>query len=433
LAACGSSGHVHPEAPRRQCGRSLAQQASVSDSAKRVLGILIDRLTLILALTLMVCATANAHDIPASATLQGWVHPQAESIDMVVRIPLRALRDVDYPQRGPGYLDMPKARSAVEEGVLRWLPQAFELRIDGKAVAPPSLQGWRASLESERPYASWQSAYAHVSSAALPDDMQVPWDQVMIDALLRWPVSGPVQTLSIDPKIDRFGLKVQMSLQALLPDGRTRAWSLHGNEGPVPLDAGLVDVIARFVSLGVLHVFGGMDHLLFVICLVIPIRRLSTMAGLITAFTVGHSLTLVAAALGATPDMPWFAPAVETAIAGSIVWLAIANMLSTGEPRHRWITAGLFGLIHGLGFALALGDGLQFAGDRLVSGLLAFNLGVEIGQLAVLLVVLPLLMAARHLGLPQRALNIVLSAFIAHAAWHWLTERSETLWRALGG
>lgn len=376
---------------------------------------------------------ATAHDIPASATLQGWVRPQAQSVEMVVRIPLRALRDVEYPQRGPGYLDMPRARSAIEEGVERWVPQAFDLRVNGAPAPPASLKGWRVSLESERPYASWQSARAHVGAPALPDQVQVPWDQVMIDVLLAWPVSAPTQALAIEPKIERFGLKVQMSLQAELPDGRTQAWSLRGNPGPVPLDAGLADVLSRFVRLGVMHVLSGIDHLLFVICLVIPIRRVSTLAGVVTAFTVGHSLTLAAAALGYAPKVPWFGPAVEAAIALSIVWLALANILGTGATRHRWIMAALFGLIHGLGFALAMGDALQFAGERLVAGLLAFNLGVEIGQLAVLIVAVPLLHAAVRLGVPERALGIVISAFIAHAGWHWLTERSDTLWRALGG
>lgn len=375
---------------------------------------------------------AHAHDIPASISLQAWVHADDSSVQMVVRIPLRALRDVEYPQRGPGYLDLPRAREAIEEGVLRWVPQAFELKVDGVAAPSAQLKAWRASLESERPYGSWRSARAHVESPALPDATLVPWDQVMVDVLLAWPVVAPLSALSIDPRIERFGLKVALSMQAELPDGRQRIWSLHGGSGPVPLDAGLGDVLSRFVRLGVLHVLGGIDHLLFVISLVLPLRGIATLVGVVTAFTVGHSITLAVAALGHTPTWPWFGPAVETTIALSIVCLAVANLLNLSAPRHRWVLAAVFGLVHGLGFALALGDALQFASDRIVSGLLAFNLGVEAGQLAVVLLALGLLRAAERAGVSQRLLTLVISAFIAHAGWHWLTERADLLWRALG-
>ena len=94
--------------------------------------------------------------------------------------------------------------------------------------------------------------------------------------------------------------------------------------------------------------------------------------------------------------------------------------------RRRWLIAFGFGLVHGFGFSFALRDMLAFAGDHLAVSLLAFNLGVEFGQILVLAVLFPLLvLAGRYL--PRRMLVIVLSAFVAHSGWHWVTERFSTL------
>ena len=92
---------------------------------------------------------------------------------------------------------------------------------------------------------------------------------------------------------------------------------------------------------------------------------------------------------------------------------------------RRWIIAFAFGLVHGFGFSFALRETLQFAGDHLLTSLLAFNVGVEIGQLAVLLVLIPALgLLFRHV-VPERLGIIILSVLVAHTAWHWMIERGE--------
>jgi hypothetical protein len=112
-------------------------------------------------------------------------------------------------------------------------------------------------------------------------------------------------------------------------------------------------------------------------------------------------------------------------IAASIVYMALENILG-GNPTRRWIVAFVFGLVHGFGFAFALRESLQFAGSHLVTALLAFNVGVELGQVAVLLVLVP---AANLLFryVPERLGIIVLSALVAHTGWHWMTERFADL------
>ena len=159
----------------------------------------------------------------------------------------------------------------------------------------------------------------------------------------------------------------------------------------------------------------------------IPLRRLRPLVAIVTAFTIAHSLTLAASALGWVPDGLWFPPLVETLIAASIVFMALENILGTGLGR-RWIVAFVFGLVHGFGFAFALRDSLQFAGDHLALALLAFNLGVELGQVAVLVIMVPALSLLIR-RLPTRPAVIVLSALIAHTAWHWLAERWAQLSR----
>jgi len=171
-------------------------------------------------------------------------------------------------------------------------------------------------------------------------------------------------------------------------------------------------------KLGVEHIITGVDHLVFLFGLLLVGGRLSALLGVVTAFTVAHSLTLGAAALGLLSPPP---AVVEAAIAASILYVGVENLL-VPEPRHRWRLTFVFGLIHGFGFAGALAEvGLR---DHVVPTLLAFNLGVEAGQLGVLAVVLPLLLLARRSAAFQLWGVRLASVGICLAGTAWLIDRT---------
>jgi hypothetical protein len=126
------------------------------------------------------------------------------------------------------------------------------------------------------------------------------------------------------------------------------------------------------------------------------------------------------------PDAAWFPPLVETLIALSIVYMAIENIVAS-RMRRRWMMAFGFGLVHGFGFSFALRESLQFAGSHLLTSLLSFNVGVELGQLLVLLACGPALVFLFRWVVDQRMGTIILSALIAHTGWHWMLERGAQL------
>ena len=97
------------------------------------------------------------------------------------------------------------------------------------------------------------------------------------------------------------------------------------------------------------------------------------------------------------------------------------------EISRRWIIAFAFGIVHGFGFSFALRESLQFAGGHLVTSLLAFNIGVEFGQIAVLVVLIPALGLLFKYVVPERLGIIILSALVVHTGWHWMLERGEQL------
>ena len=212
------------------------------------------------------------------------------------------------------------------------------------------------------------------------------------------------------------------------PGGAERDYEFQGDPGIVPLDPRWFQAAGRFVELGFFHILDGTDHLLFLFCLVIPMRRFRPLVGVITAFTVAHSITLLASAFGLAPDALWFPPLIETLIAASIVYMALENIV-TQNVRHRWIVAFAFGLVHGFGFSFALRQTLQFAGSHLLVSLLSFNVGVELGQLLVLATLIPLLHLLFRFVMTERMGTIILSAFIAHTGWHWLLDRADQLRR----
>jgi hypothetical protein len=181
------------------------------------------------------------------------------------------------------------------------------------------------------------------------------------------------------------------------------------------------------VKLGFMHILDGTDHLLFLFCLVIPFRRFRALIPIVTAFTVAHSMTLIASAYNLAPGALWFPPLIETLIASSIVYMALENIVGGATVHRRWIIAFGFGLVHGFGFSFALKETLQFAGSHLLTSLLGFNIGVELGQLLVLALMVPALeFAFRHM-VAERMGTIILSALVAHTGWHWMMDRADQL------
>ena len=207
----------------------------------------------------------------------------------------------------------------------------------------------------------------------------------------------------------------------------TRALEFTGNPGLVRLGPSWTQASARFIALGFEHIWSGIDHLLFLLCLVIPLRRFKALVPVVTAFTVAHSVTLIASAYDWAPGELWFPPLIEVLIAASIVYMALENIVKVGGSAHRWMIAFGFGLVHGFGFSFALRETLQFAGSHLLTSLLSFNIGVELGQLLALLIAIPILDWVFRRVVAERVGTIILSAFIAHTGWHWMMERYGTL------
>ncbi len=176
----------------------------------------------------------------------------------------------------------------------------------------------------------------------------------------------------------------------------------------------------RYSKLGFEHILpGGLDHVLFVVCLVLGCRAFRPLLLQLTSFTLAHTLTLGLGALGLV-RVP--GQVVEPLIAFSIGFVAIENLIKRGNTSHRWSVVFAFGLLHGLGFAGALSE-VGLSGESLVTSLLAFNVGVELGQLTVVAALLVLLglFASR-----ERTLALVLaptSVVIAGVAAYWAVER----------
>jgi hypothetical protein len=269
-----------------------------------------------------------------------------------------------------------------------------------------------------------------MSAPPLPADTQLIWDQGLLDAVLEYPIQSDRSDFSIRTGLERHGVRGVTALTFLPADGTARAFELSGDEGTVRLDPRWHQAALRFVQLGFTHILDGTDHLLFLFCLVIPLRRVRPLVLAVTAFTVAHSVTLIASAYSFGPDALWFPPLIETLIAISILYMALENIVGSSDGRRlqrRWMIAFGFGLVHGFGFSFALRETMQFAGSHLMTSLLSFNVGVELGQLLVLALLIPLLEVLFRFVVAERIGTIILSAMVAHTGWHWMTERAAQL------
>lgn len=373
-----------------------------------------------------IAGVARAHEVPARVAVQLIARADSQRLRLVVRVPLEAVRDLEIPFYRSDYLDIARLTPLLGEAATIWIAGYLELFEGDRALPAGTIVATRIALPSDRSFESFDRAVANTASPPLANDVELPWRQAMLDVVLDYPIASRASRFSIRPLLAHLGVSTTTVLRWVAADGSVRAYEYTGNPGLVRLDPGVLQAAAQFITLGFQHILGGLDHLLFLLCLVIPFRRLRPLVAVVTAFTAAHSLTLIASALGMAPRDPWFPPFIEFLIAASIVLMALENIVG---PRleKRWMVAFGFGLVHGFGFSFALGESLQFAGRHLLTSLLAFNVGVELGQLLVIALAVPVLAWLLRRLPSERAGIVVASAIVAHESWHWMTERFGVL------
>lgn len=268
------------------------------------------------------------------------------------------------------------------------------------------------------------------------------------------PVSPGPPTLSLDalenfhvamnypgPRPGR--LRLQAGLFAHLPPDHLHFVSVHEADGRKlgdkmlkPTDAVLelqlggaeaakesprTRTFTDFFKLGIEHIWTGYDHLTFLLALLLACANFKSAVQVVTFFTLAHSLTLAFATL----NLVWVSGrVVEPVIAASIIYVGVENIVAGDGLKGRWLITFLFGLIHGFGFASVLKDlGVASGSTGVTVPLVAFNLGVETGQIVVAAVLLPLIWQLKRWPPFQRRGVTVCSALVAGSGVYWLVQR----------
>jgi hypothetical protein len=271
----------------------------------------------------------------------------------------------------------------------------------------------------------------HAALSLLGDGPQAdPWyDEARVEVAYDLPQIEPAAPITLMSGHGALALRDGIFIDNLIVDARgegLRTLDVAGQmDAPVVLDGSRWSAFSSFVRQGVIHILLGLDHVFFVLCLALGAASGSRLVWLVTGFTLGHSLTLAAGFLGYAPSAAWFIPLVETLIAASIVYVAWA---ARRERADTVIVTSLMGLLHGFGFAFVLGEILGAEADALLSSLVAFNVGVELGQLAVIAVALGGLALLRRIGTgaEDKARTGALIAMALVAAY-WTAERGLSI------
>lgn len=227
----------------------------------------------------------------------------------------------------------------------------------------------------------------------------------VVDVLLILETGADTRSYTLGSTLDP-GLPDQEETANLILDygsGGTGVYRVRGLMAePVAITGAPAAAVLTFVIEGARHILEGFDHVLFVICIVLGTTGIRSLISRITGFTLGHSVTLTAGFLGYVPAGGWFVPLVEAGIAMSIIYAGAIALLPESRrghsERNMFIVVCAIGLLHGLGFSFVLHRILKIDAPNLWESLVAFNVGVELGQLAIVAVVLLAFVVLRRIG-----------------------------------
>lgn len=316
---------------------------------------------------------------------------------------------------------------AAPEAFAARLASAHEWQQNGRPVAATVLR-WR--LYDDRPDSAFSSAEDARAALTGPGPVEDPnFGTTYIDFELHLDAPMPRAELALRSALPFLPLPDNVTIDNHIRDvrgdhalpvtepGQLQNW--------VRIDGSTWRAVGAFVWQGIVHILVGLDHVFLVICIGLAAGGLMRLVSLVSAFTIGHAVTLVAAFLGYVPQVVWFIPAVETGIAVTVVYAAAAAYF--GRLEAPWVM-GAVGLLHGLGFSFVLSEILGPGAPGLLFSLASFTVGIELGQLAILAVTLLV-----SWGLTQAsgdthlwARRATLSAITMVAAY-WALERAYSL------
>lgn len=372
--------------------------------------------------------TASAHDVPDNVSIRAFLKPAGERMQILVRIPVKALIDVEFPEiPGTGYLDLVHAEPFALKASRLWVSDVLTLYENDAKLPKAAVSKFRLSPDNDPSFGSYESALSHVNRVQLPATTPVLWDRGVLDVLLETPIRSDRSDFSLFARWGRLGIQVVTTVEFLSPDGSIRSYVYEGDPDLYKLNPGPAQAAARFVAVGLSHIAGQADHILFLFCLGLRFRKLRPLIPFVLVFTVAHSLVLVASAYNPAPYMLWVLPVTGTLAAIAVIYMASESILRRAEPGGFWIAAVASGLIFGAGFWLDLEPSLQFGGAHRVVSVLSYNAGLEIGQLLALALVVPAISLFLRFAGAERISTVILAGVIVHMAGHRMAERASVL------
>jgi HupE/UreJ protein len=363
----------------------------------------------------------RAHDMPSDVLVQMFVRPAGTHLQVIVRLPLISLLNINLPKRGEDFLDLSAIEPALKDAA-RATADAVDFFEDGNKLAAPAIGAVGVSLPSDTSFASYESALAHVRGPALPVETEIVWNQGFFDTLLEYKIASDSHRFAVQPYFTSLAPRVVSAVHVVSPNGVLRSFTLNNDPGLVHLNPGWHQAAWTFVRAGFLQIPGGAEYLLILLCLAIPVRRLKSLWPSALAFVAASSTTLIASAFQIAPVGAWFPPAIQALVAVAIVCMALDNVF-LADQRHRWTLAFGFGFPFGFALSFALRQTLQFAGDYVLTSVVSFTLGVGVAELLALTILVPALTFLFRLAVSERVGVIVVSGLACHTAWHWMVAR----------
>lgn len=373
-----------------------------------------------------VAAPATAHFLLNLNVRILHVEHLAEGLRVYLRTPMPYLVAERVGPVGADGLPEPApyTTNRMEEGKLVHYLDSGQLSRDPKGLGTLAAEGFRlvidgnpqdATVEQVHVYlvgrqpkfATLVEAKAAFASRPVYSDTTGPVyvGDVVVDIILLYNTGGPVYDYAISSTLNP-GLPGQEDTANLILDyspGGTKVFRARGLLAePVAISRSVLSAVVTFIKEGVRHILGGLDHVLFVLCLVLGATQIRNLVWRVTGFTIGHTVTLTAGFFGFVPSGAWFVPTVETGIALSIIYAAAIAVLPRSEQnsseRNLFAVTCAIGLLHGLGFSFVLHKILQINSPDIWQSLLAFNVGVEIGQLSIIVIAWPLFRLVDHVS-----------------------------------